>query len=257
MRNLILFLLVAAFACTQTSETSTIVPGDSVALQEDPLTFKADSLVKEVCVDENCAKLRLVWPVASGSEAAEKINEVVRDQMALLIQTGEDAAPMDTLLSKFFQSFKEFKSDFPESSGGWEIDAEGQVSYESDSTLSIHFTQFNFLGGAHPNSSVSFLNFDRQSGEVIGDDRLVADDSLLFQKVEQKFRQFHQVAEGVGLNEDDRFFLPEIGFFVADAKGFKDGKFWVIYQPYEIGPYVLGYTELEFTKDELGDLVRW
>ncbi len=257
MRNLILFLLVAAFACTQTSETSTIVPGDSVALQEDPLTFKADSLVKEVCVDENCAKLRLVWPEASGSEAAEKINAAVRDQLALLVQTGEEAVPLDTLVSRFFRSFKEFKSEFPESGGGWEIDAEGQVSYESDSTLSIHFTQFNFMGGAHPNSSVSFLNFDRQSGEVIGDDRLVKDDSLLFQKVEQKFREFHDVAEGVSLEDDGRFFIPETGFFVAGARGLKDGKFWVVYQPYEISPFVLGYTELEFTRDEIGDLVRW
>jgi len=195
--------------------------------------------------------------VASGPELTENINRVIRDQMALLVQTGEDAAPMDTLVSKFFQSYKEFKSDFPESSGGWEIQAEGEVSYESDSTLSIHFTQFNFMGGAHPNSSVSFLNFDPESGEVIGDDRLVADDSLLFQKVEKKFREFHQVAEGVSLEEDGRFFIPETGFYVAGAKGFKDGKFWVIYQPYEIGPYVLGYTELEFSKEELGDLVRW
>jgi hypothetical protein len=177
--------------------------------------------------------------------------------MAMLLRTGEDSAPMDTLVSKFFQSFKEFKSDFPESSGGWEIDAEGQVSYESDSTLSIHFTQFNFMGGAHPNISATFLNFDPRNGEVLGDDRLIQNQPAFFQKVEQKFREFHQVAEGKSLKDDDRFFLPETGFFVADAKGFNDGKLWVIYQPYEIGPYVMGYTELEFTKEELGDLVRW
>ena len=250
MRNLILLLLFAAFSCAPKSE-------DTSSSLRDQITFKTTSLTKEECVDDNCAKVSLHWPVASGPELTENINRVIRDQMALLVQTGEDAAPMDTLVSKFFQSYKEFKSDFPESSGGWEIQAEGEVSYESDSILSIHFSQFNFMGGAHPNSSVSFLNFDPESGEVIGDDRLVADDSLLFQKVEKKFREFHQVAEGVSLEEDGRFFIPETGFYVAGAKGFKDGKFWVIYQPYEIGPYVLGYTELEFSKEELGDLVRW
>lgn len=250
MKYLPLVLLFVVFSCTPKSEVA------SSSLEEE-LTFKTTSLSKEECVNDDCAKLNLHWPVASGPEQAGNINRVISDQMSLLIQTGEDSAPLDTLVSGFFRSYREFKSEFPESAGGWEIEAEGLVSYNSDSTLSIYFTQFNYMGGAHPNSSVSFLNFDPQSGEVIGDDRLVADDSLFFQKVEQKFKKFHEVEEGVSLEEDGRFFLPETGFFVAGAKGFKDGKFWVVYQPYEIGPYVMGYTELEFTKDELGDLVRW
>jgi hypothetical protein len=74
---------------------------------------------------------------------------------------------------------------------------------------------------------------------------------------EQKFRAYHQVEEGLSLSEDGRFFLPESGFFLANAMGFKDGKFWGIYKPYEIGPYVMGSTELEFSKEELASLVRW
>ena len=257
MRYLILFFLFAAFSCAPKTETTSFQPDNSPAIQADSLIFKADSLNKEICVGENCAKLKLLWPVASGSVAAEKINQVTRDQMALLIQTGEDPAPLDTLVQNFFKSFKDFKTEFADAIGGWEIEAEGHVSYQSDSTLSIRFSQFNFMGGAHPNSSVSFLNFDPKTGEFLGDDQIILDETVFFKKVEQKFRKFHEVAEGVTLKDDDRFFLPETGFFVADAKGFKDGKFWVIYQPYEIGPYVMGYTELEFTKEELGEVVRW
>ena len=257
MRNLILLLLVVAFACDLKSKNSATLPDNSVSPQGNSLTFRADSLSKEVCVGGNCATLRLIWPEASGTKAAEKINPVIRDQMALLIQTGEDSAPLDTLIQDFFTSFQDFKGEFPDASGGWEIEAEGQVSYQSDSTLSVRFSQFNFLGGAHPNSSVSFLNFDPRTGEFLGDDQVILDKSVFVEKVEQKFRAFHQVAEGVSLQEDGRFFLPETGFFVANAKGFEDGKFWVIYQPYEIGPYVLGYTELEFSKEELRGVVRW
>jgi hypothetical protein len=257
MRYFVLLLLSVAFSCAPKTEGVSGDSEDSAALQAEPLTFKIDSLNKEVCVGENCAKIRLLWPVASGSKAADNINAVTRDQLALLMQTGEDAAPLDTLIRDFFKTFKDFKTEFPDAGGGWEIEAEGQVSYQSDSTLSIRFSQFNFMGGAHPNSSVSFLNFDPRTGEFLGDDQVILDESVLFEKVEQKFRAFHQVAEGKSLKEDDRFFLPEIGFFVADAKGFKDGKFWVIYQPYEIGPYVMGYTELEFSPEELKGIVRW
>jgi len=39
--------------------------------------------------------------------------------------------------------------------------------------------------------------------------------------------------------------------------GFENGKFTIVYVPYEIGSYAMGYTNLEFTREELGDLVRW
>lgn len=251
MRNLILLVFWAAFSCVPKAENAASVP-------ETPVIFKSDSLNRETCVGENCAKLKLSWPVASGPEASDKINEAIRGQMASLIQTGENsAAPLDTLIQDYFKSFEDFKAEFPDSFGGWEIEAEGQVSYESDSTLSIYFTQFSFLGGAHPNSSVSFLNFDTRSGEALSDDRVILDEPAFFKLTEKKFREFHQVTEGMSLEDDGRFFLPETGFFLANAKGFKDGKFWVIYQPYEIGPYVMGYTELEFSAEELKGIVRW
>lgn len=250
MRILLLFLFLAAFSCDPKNQNTELIA-------QTPLIFKTDSLQKETCVGENCAKLSLSWPVASGPEAAETINKAIQDQMEMLIQTGEDPAPFDSLVQRYFRSFEAFKTEFPDSHGGWEIEADGKVTYESDSTLSIYFTQFSFLGGAHPNSTVSFMNFNPSSGEFLSLDQLVLDENALFELTEKKFREFHQVAEGVSIQDDGRFFLPETGFFLANAMGFKDGKFWVIYVPYEIGPYVLGYTELEFSKEELGDLVRW
>lgn len=250
MRNLILLVFVAAISCTPKSE-------GTFSKAEEELVFKTKSVTNEVCVDENCAKLSLSWPVASGPAAAEKMNAAIQDQMALLVQTGEDIAPLDTLIEDYFRSYREFKADFPDSPGGWEIEGEGEVTYHSDSTLSIYFSQFNFMGGAHPNSSVSFLNFDPSTGEALSDDRLILNESALFQRVEKKFREFHEVAEETSIADDGRFFLPETGFFMASAKGFKEDKFWVIYMPYEIGPYAMGYTELEFSREELEGVVRW
>lgn len=222
------------------------------------LTFRTDSLVKESCVGENCAKLRLVWPIAEDDHQAEQINKAVEDQLSFLMQYGEDTmVSLDSMVQDFFTSFQAFKAEFPDSYGGWEIEAEGSVSYQSDSTISVYFTQYNFLGGAHPNSLVTFLNFDSRTGEYLSTDRLILDETKLFNLAEQKFREYHEVEEEKSLEDDGRFFLPETGFFLANAMGFRDGKFQIVYVPYEIGPYVLGYTELEFTREELGDAVRW
>lgn len=250
MKILSFVILVVMISCAQKSgfEESTVDP---------TLSFRTETVVRESCVGENCAKLRLSWPVASGPAAADKINQYIRDQMSLFVQTGEDAALLDTMIVAYFRSFDEFKSDFPDSYGGWEIEVEAKVSYQSDRTLSIYFSQFSYLGGAHPNSAVSFLNMDPKSGEALSLDQLVLDENSLLKLSEQKFREYHEVEEGLSLSEDGRFFLPETGFFLANAIGFKDGKFWVIYIPYEIGPYVMGSTELDFSKEELSGVVRW
>lgn len=251
MRNLALFFFVLSLiSCASKTEKLTEV-------EETPLSFRTETLEKETCVGENCAKLKLSWPIALGAVAADKINQAIDGQMSFLMQNGEDIAPMDTMIAQYFRSFEEFKREFPDSYGGWEIEATGEVTYQSDSTLSVYFTQFNFMGGAHPNSMVSFLNFDPKTGEALSTDRVILDQKDVFSLAEQKFSQFHEVEEGVSLAEDGRFFLPETGFFLANAIGFKDDKFWVIYVPYEIGPYAMGYTELAFTKAELGKMVRW
>ncbi len=250
MRYLLFFFLLTSVSCAQESKTKLVS-------ESRELVFKADSLNRESCVGESCAKLRLVWPVASGSAVADKVNAAISGQLALMVGVGEEVAPLDTLIEDYFESFQSFKKEFTDSPGAWEIEAEGEVVYRSDSTLGVYFSQFSFLGGAHPNSFVSFLHFDPKSGDTLSDDKLVLDEIALTSLAEKKFREYHEVAEGVSLEEDGRFFLPETGFFLANAKGFKDGKFLIIYVPYEIGPYVMGYTELEFTKEEVGDLVRW
>ena len=44
------------------------------------LTFRTDSLVKKSCVGENCAKLRLVWPIAAGEEVTINYNGTWNDE---------------------------------------------------------------------------------------------------------------------------------------------------------------------------------
>lgn len=246
-------VIVLLFSCGKKGNSEVVS-----SAEKSELTFRLDSMVRESCVGGSCAKLRMVWPVAMGDSKASEINRTIQEQMAFFLQFEEEAqGTLDTLVAGYFDSFQEFKSEFPDSYGGWDIEVEGLVSYRSDNTVSIYFSQFSFLGGAHPNSLVVFLNFDAETGEYLSSDRLILNENKVFSLAEQKFREYHEVEAGKSLMNDDRFFLPETGFFLANATGFRDGKFWVVYVPYEIGPYVLGYTELEFTKEELGDAVRW
>jgi hypothetical protein len=245
-----LFVVFTLGSCSQKESEKEL-------MEDAGLRFALDSLVKESCVGENCAVVNFRWPVASGSESAENINRVIYERLSSFIGMEENAGPLDLAVQRFFKSFGEFKAEFPDSYGGWEISVSGELSHKSEKTVSLEFTWMSFLGGAHPNHGQVFLNFDPGSGDFLGVDRLVLDQARLLVLAEKKFREFHQVAEGVTLEQDGRFFLPETGFFLPGAMGFKEGKFWMVYIPYEIGPYAMGYTELEFSREELGNAVRW
>lgn len=222
------------------------------------VTFELDSLVREKCSGESCARIRLVWPVAKGGEVADSINDHIRETVKNLMEYGEKESPdLEAGAEVFLEEYLSFKSEFPESAGEWEIQVEGEVVYSSDQTLSIQFFQYTYLGGAHPNSMVYFLNLNPDEGKVLERNQLILKETELLKLTEEKFRAFHEVEEGTSLEEDGRFFLPETGFFLANAMGFQEDKFKVIYIPYEIGSYAMGYTELEFSKEELGEIVRW
>jgi hypothetical protein len=250
MRILVFLAIFSLISCSQREVSTAVGKGE-------PLIFGLDSLKQEKCVGEQCATLRLVWPVAKG-ENSEKINALVYEGVNGLMTYGEDViVSRDSLVADYFELFEEMRREIPDAPWGYEVDVEGELAYESDSTISLHFRWMTFLGGAHPNHGENFLNLDRRTGEYLSIDRLVRDEEKLKVLAEQKFREFHEVPANVRLEDDDRFFLPETGFFLANAMGFQDGNFWIVYVPYEIGPYAMGYTYLEFTKEELGGLVRW
>jgi hypothetical protein len=214
-----------------------------------------EKLSKETCIGESCAKVNISWPEFEG-EAGMSINDAVKKQLMAYFYSDSVGATLERQVESYLKSFKEAKTEFPEMPGGWEMEVEAAISFDSLNTLSIFFEEFNFSGGAHPNSSNHFLNFERTSGQLLAADQLILDQVKMKELAESAFRKYHEVEDDVNLADDGRFFIPETGFFLPNAMGFKGKKFHLIYIPYEIGPYVLGYTELEFPLEELKGIVR-
>lgn len=240
-------IFLAFFSCSE--------PKSVLVEEKAELTFSTQEFVKNTCIGESCASVSFIWPLAKGSEIAAKINESIDQQLLVYFHRDSVAPTLEAQAQLYLNSNEDFVNQFPDYPGGWSIEVSAKVSHESDSTLSIFFTEFNNSGGAHPNSSQYFMNFDKITGEVLSADQLVLDSARLLEKSEIAFRKHHEVPEGKSL-EDEGFFLPETGFFLPKAMGYKDGKFWLIYIPYEIGAYVIGYTELAFTPEELKGIIR-
>jgi len=220
------------------------------------LTFARTEISVESCVDEDCAKVNLGWPVASESEIGKKVNSAVNKSLMAYFRKDTVFADIQSAAEDYIKSYQDFKKEFPDAVGAWEIEINSEKSYESDGLVSIKFSEFNFSGGAHPNSSINYLTFDKTNGIVLSKDQLILSRQRLLEKTENAFREFHQVPDNVTIAKDGRFFLPETGFFLPNAIGYEEGKLKLIYIPYEIGPYSLGYTELEFDLNELEGIVK-
>ncbi|SFU15155.1 protein of unknown function [Algoriphagus locisalis] len=244
-------LIISVFLCVACSKPAEV----EEQIAED-ISFSTKTFTSERCIDDNCAKVELSWPIAENVPAASTINEEIGRQLLAYFQQDKTYDNLDSAANDYLDSYEEFKIDFPDAPGGWAIEVKVEKSYESDSTLSFKFSGYDFSGGAHPNSSVYYMNFDKQTGEYLSVDRVVLDQGEMLELAEAAFRKYHDVEEGVELKDDGRFFLPESGFFLPNAIGYEGDTLHLTYIPYEIGPYAMGYTELVFPIQEVNDLVR-
>ncbi len=244
MKYLVVIAALLCFACSKSDQT------------KEQLSFSTKAFSSERCVDDNCATVEASWPVAENTSADSLINEQIRLQLLVYFHQEKNFDNLDSAVKDFLDSFEDFIKDFPDASGGWSIELNVEKSYESDSTLSFKFSEFNFAGGAHPNSSIYYMNFDKKTGEYLSLDRVILDENKMLELTEAAFRNYHEVEEGVALKDDGRFFLPETGFFLPNAIGYQADKLVLIYIPYEIGPYAMGYTELEFDLKDLEGISR-
>jgi hypothetical protein len=223
------------------------------------LDFEQKNYEKEACVKQECASLSLSYPYFKGeTEVVSLLNVHIEQQLVMFLNIGEDQeiVPLDSAVSTFLDSYISFKKEF-DSPQEWEINVESKVTHLDEKLISIVFDSFSYTGGAHPNSFRMYLNFDPERKSVLKNEELVVDKNALLSLAEAKFKSHHNVSDNVSLAETGSFFLEDDkDFFLPAAMGFEGDEFVLFYNPYEIGPYVMGATELRFKKEEITGLVK-
>jgi len=232
--------------------------GLAIACQAPKRELKLENEVLEAsrCVGGNCAEVSISWPKVTEFPNSELINDLLIRKVKGNLDTDNPQESIEEQIENFLTEYEEVTKEFPDYPAGWTLTIEGNLTYQSDSILSFDFIEANYSGGAHPNSTETFLNVNALTGELLTDKELILDQAKLLEMARREFRKYHDVPDSLTIEQDDRFFIPDSGFFLAQAKGFKEGKYWLIYNPYEIAPYVFGYTYLSFDLSELDGVVR-
>ncbi|WP_084328504.1 DUF3298 and DUF4163 domain-containing protein [Indibacter alkaliphilus] len=225
---------------------------------EGRLSYEQKEFREKVCHQDDCALVILSYPYfKDDSQAASVLNEYIEQQLSMMISKEEnsDVISLSASVTGFLGAYLSFVES-ENMSQSWELEIVAELTFQNSKMLSIVFDAYSNTGGAHPNTFRQYINFDKGSFKLIKNHELVLEEQGLLDLAEEKFREFHDVAHGTELKDDGRFFLQnEIGFFLPLAMGFEQEEFVLYYNPYEIGPYVMGATLLRFSKNEVKGII--
>jgi len=176
--------------------------------------------------------------------AVAVINKAMKTRMLSMFEDKQPGSP-EQLADLFLQDYERSFAEAPESIGGWFLKFQTTVKHADEELLCLETLDSVFTGGAHPNSAISYLVFSLKTGEPLPLTAFVpeARTADLTKVAEAHFRKAREMKPGetfeqAGFNfEQNRFALNQ-NFLVSKAG------LAFCFNPYEIGPYAMGTTEL-------------
>ena len=208
--------------------------------------------------EKPCFEIRVSYPQFQGSndEIVKTVNRSIQEKTINLI-SGYDFSEndnkkqqdLDQIVQEIFLDFNQSLQDAPRMiANHWTIELNGEKSSETENTITVLLSEYSYLGGAHPNSYQTYLNFNKETGEIISLEDLVREKEIVLQIAEKRFREVYEIAPNRPLSDaglfDNQLTLPE-NFAIT-----KEGLLF-FYNTYEIGPYATGTYEFIIPWEQL------
>ena len=190
-------------------------------------------------------------PFAQGDEnVSKKINSEIEQVLISAIEIEEPnnskSETIEESIDKFNAAYNEFNTQFPDTTGPWEVQIDGEVLVSNPELTSISITSYANTGGAHGNTSINFLNFNSVTGEKLPLEDLF-NNLPAFKKIAKEY--FDQAIEDKnGLFNPETFELPE-------NIGFTEEGVILLYNSYEIAPYTTGIIEFTIPIEKISKVL--
>lgn len=224
------------------------------------LEFKQETVENSYkdCDPENgdCTFISLSYPVAKNTG---KISKRINLEVESFLQNTVDFTESDSiqsprkLVDQFLQNYERTATDFPDYELPWGATILGKVIQQNEELVSMEFTTDMFTGGAHGYNSVSYLNFDAETGKLLVVEDLFS--SEFTKKAEQDFRVKQNIPEGASINNTGFFFENE-KFHLPANIGIYPGKIVLHYNAYEIAPYSAGSFRMTYSRAEILEYLK-
>lgn len=211
-------------------------------------------------VDPNCVRFNAVYPeFEAGMSRAllTRLNDAVEELATSPSFDERRAGSVDGTGRKLIAAWKTRvleKSGPPER---WHDDRKVEVIYRDDQVISLRLEEKLQAGGANELATALYVSYslDRIDRLSMADLFVEGSAKRLNELGEKKFRELRGIAPSRSL-ADAGFDFPG-GYFRLSSNFAVSGDGLVFrYNPYDVGPFALGATEVVLASEQLKDLLR-
>ena len=204
--------------------------------------------------NNKCAEISLSRPVIKNAPRVleKKVARWTRDFLCQLLDPGleqDEETSLNLAIESFFEMHREMVMEMPDMPGHYVVEVTDTILLLNDQYLTLRLDGYSYTGGAHPNTTSAIATFDLQTGKRLGPSDFVDDLEKLYKVAEQKFRETRKEEFEEGFD-----FSESWPFVIAENVGLTTKGLLFCYVPYEVAPYVMGFTEFVIPYDELEKL---
>lgn len=170
---------------------------------------------------------------------------------------GEKSSTPAAAADDFLAQARNTRKENPDGALPWTLSRTAEIAYQDPKVVSLRFSEDVFQGGAHGLSTVHYASFDPATGRRLGLADLVAPDgeSRLVEMGERELRKMRELSPEQSL-EEAGFTFEGNKFVLSQEIAVLEEGLAIHYNPYEIGPYVMGSTEIVIPRSELAPIAK-
>lgn len=198
---------------------------------------------------DQCFTISVNLPLANnGSDSFQltfnqTVQNFVFDRLNEFTPVDGSGQEIDVLIDSIFEDYETYMTEVDDIDNGvfaeWAIEIKGSILFDSDAVVCLMAETYSYTGGAHPNSEIRYLNFDKQSGEILE----IKDVIREVGPVRNMALEILKSSLGISNQED----IIEHGFLISDEEFVLPENFAITHHgleflanPYEIAPYAMG-----------------
>jgi len=188
------------------------------------------------------AKAIVKYPIFKNQALNTYINRQVLNYFSEEDQSASSSYQYIT--KNFIKGYESFYAENKNTPQWWFLLIDINVIRQSKDYIALKYIHSDYVGGAHGNTNISYLNYNPRTNQPITLDSLIDIDqkSKLLAIAEKQFRMNEKLTATEPLG--DKYFFEKGIFALANSYYVSEKGLVFLYNPYEIKAYAAGITEL-------------
>ncbi len=206
---------------------------------------------------DTCTYFKVDYIEAASGKNKDKVNRLIMNIVNFSLSYGDTTlSNIQAAADSFMTQYASMRKEFPESPQYWYLEESFTVANETPKIITFASANSSYMGGAHPNSYLEYINISNETGDTLSLNNLFAPgfEKKLNALIDAEFRKVNNLKPGDDLAEKGGLFDNKIAFNY-NWMVTKEGTITFYYNPYEIASYAQGPIEVTLTKEQIAPLL--